>query len=75
MTAWSGRLCLSLGVQIFSASSRREREMSRDNEVRFPRVSLGGPSTSILSDLRSSIWLGLVGRDQMTEDSQLVTDA
>ena len=63
-----------------NGSSRREREVSRDNAVRFPRVSLDGPSTSILSDLRSSIWLGLAWQagstgDQKTEDGQLVTDA
>ena len=46
-----------------NSSSRREREVSRDNEVRFSRVPLDGPSASILSDLRSSIWLDLAGRE------------
>ena len=63
-----------------NSSSRREREVSRDNEVRFPRVSLDGPSTSIFErfeKLHMTWRAGSTGvqETKTMEYSQLVTVA
>ena len=63
-----------------NSSSRREREVSRDNEVRFPRVSLDGPSTSIFErfeKLHMTWRAGSTGvqETKTMEYSQLVTAA
>ena len=60
------RVCLK-------SSSRRVREVSKDREVRAPKVSLTGPSTAILSELKSSILADKTGADKhKMEDRQLV---